>query len=192
MQIDRINISEALGYMGIHGKPDPEFLDEVNTIANKLLKTYSPHFLYEKYSIEAENNALRIVNTPVLLCGKDITAHLRNCSDIILLAATLSFKADNLIKSYQIIDMKKAVIADALANALIEQVCDAAEDEIRAACPSKKMTFRYSPGYGDFDISMQKSLSVLLNTQKKIGIFVNDSYMMVPSKSVIAVIGLSY
>ena len=191
MQIDKININEALGYMGIHGKPGLDLLKEIEQIEKELLKTYSPHYLYEKHGIESESGNLRISNTPVLLCGKDITEHLKDCKDIVLLAATLSFKVDNLIKSYQITDMKKAVIADALANALIEQVCDAIEAEIRISCKGAAMTFRYSPGYGDFDISMQKSLSMLLNTQKRIGVFVNDSYMMTPSKSVIAVIGLS-
>ena len=50
---------------------------------------------------------------------------------------------------------------------------------------------RFSPGYGDFDISYQKNIFSCLNSEKYIGLTLTDSMLMVPSKSVTAVVGLT-
>ena len=53
------------------------------------------------------------------------------------------------------------------------------------------MTFRFSPGYGDYPIELQKDFLRILDAQRKIGLTVNDNFMLVPTKSVTAVLGLS-
>lgn len=189
-KIDKINKFEALGYMGVKGGKTLDLMSEMSEIEKELLSLYSPMYCYKKYSISFCKEGISLDGTSINLCGEDIKNHLLSCNEIILMACTISFKVDKYIKLLQLTDMKKALMADSLASALIEQVCDLSELEIKKLYPNASMTTRYSPGYGDFDILMQKSLSDLLNTQKNIGLFVNESYMMVPSKSVIAVIGL--
>lgn len=191
-KIDKIDKSEALRYMGVKGSKGLELLAEMSEVEKELLTYYSPMYCYKKYSIFPCDNGIKLDGASIKLYGKDIKNHLRCCNELIVLACTISFKVDKYIKLLQLTDMKKALMADSLASALIEQVCDLAELEIKKLYPDSSMTTRYSPGYGDFDISMQKILSNLLNTQKNIGLFVNESYMMIPSKSVIAVIGLKH
>ena len=48
---------------------------------------------------------------------------------------------------------------------------------------------RFSPGYGDFDIVYQKDIFAILDCPKRIGLTLNSSLMMSPSKSVTAIIG---
>lgn len=189
-KIDKINKIEALGYMGVKGGKTLDLLSEMTEIEKELLSLYSPMYCYKKYSICEKNDGLLLDGTTLKLCGEDIKNHLYGYEQAILIAATISFKVDKYIKSLQLCDMKKAIMADSLASALIEQVCDLAELEIKKLYPTISMTTRYSPGYGDLDISLQKNISDLLNTQKNIGLFVNESYMMIPSKSVIAIIGI--
>ena len=50
---------------------------------------------------------------------------------------------------------------------------------------------RFSPGYGDFDICYQEPIVRMLNCAKTIGLTLTDSFMMTPTKSVTAVIGIS-
>ena len=50
---------------------------------------------------------------------------------------------------------------------------------------------RFSPGYGDFDICYQEPVVRMLNCAKTIGLTLTDSFMMTPTKSVTAVIGIS-
>ena len=54
-------------------------------------------------------------------------------------------------------------------------------------CP----TTRFSPGYGDFDIAHQKDIIRLLNCDRRIGLTLTGGYMLIPSKSVTAVIGFT-
>lgn len=189
LNISEINKTDALHYMGIHNCNDVSLLKETDELGQKLLEVYNPLFLYKKFGIEKINGKIKVNGTDLLLDGNDIYEHLAGCDEAVFMACTISFKVDNLIRLLQITDIKKAVIADSLASALIEQVCDKVEEIIKKDT-GKNMTFRFSPGYGDFDISMQKPISELIGTQENIGLYVNESYMMTPSKSVIAVIGL--
>ena len=50
---------------------------------------------------------------------------------------------------------------------------------------------RFSPGYGDFPLSMQTPIFDALDCPRKIGVSLNASLLMSPSKSVTAVIGLA-
>lgn len=176
--------------MGIRSCNDSSFLKEVDEIAQKLLEIYTPLYQYKKYSTEQNQSETKVLKTSMVLKGHDINEHLSGCDRVVFMACTIGFKVDNFIKLLQITDIKKAVIADALAGVLIEQVCDRVEEIIKTENKGKNMTFRYSPGYGDFDISAQKSIADLLCTQDNIGLYINSSYMMTPLKSVIAVIGL--
>ena len=49
---------------------------------------------------------------------------------------------------------------------------------------------RFSPGYGDFPLEAQESVFKALDCHRKIGLALNDSLLMSPSKSVTAIVGL--
>lgn len=68
---------------------------------------------------------------------------------------------------------------------------DSIEDDIRAElAPGESLVARYSPGYADFPLSAQRELLALLDAPRKVGVSLTDSLLMVPSKSVSAVIGV--
>ena len=125
------------------------------------------------------------------LNGSDIAAHLEGCSGVIVMCATVGGVADRLIRRLQVEDMAKAVIADAFAGAAVEQVCAKAEEIIKKEFDGKYFTWRYSPGYGDFPINMQKQLLDVLDAPRKIGLCASGSSMLTPVKSVTAVMGVS-
>ena len=54
----------------------------------------------------------------------------------------------------------------------------------------KRCRPRFSPGYGDFPLECQPGLFRLLGVQRNIGVTLTDSLLMLPTKSVTAVIGL--
>ncbi len=87
--------------------------------------------------------------------------------------------------------MEKALVADSLASAAVEQVCEAAEEEIRAAIGNYGYTWRFSPGYGDFPLDIQGEFLNALDAPKRIGVNVTDSLILIPRKSVTAVMGVS-
>ena len=63
-------------------------------------------------------------------------------------------------------------------------------DDMKKEYSDCEHTSRFSPGYGDFDIGFQKEIFKLLNCPKNIGLSLCDSFIMSPSKSVSAIIGL--
>ena len=92
----------------------------------------------------------------------------------------------------EVSDIALATAADALASVLLEQVCDALESELRAAVQAQGvfMTGRYAPGYGDCPLSAQRSIVNALNATRLIGLTVTPTSLLMPTKSVTAVIGL--
>jgi len=125
--------------------------------------------------------------------SRSLARHLTGCRSVALLAATLGIGADTLLRRYSVQDMEKAVISQAVCAAMIEAYCDEIENEIRGKpqvsglCP----TTRFSPGYGDFDLAHQKDIIGLLNCDRRIGLTLTGGYMLIPSKSVTAVIGFA-
>ena len=192
LKLEKIDRAEAFRYMGHKGGVLPE---SMTTLADEceqcLLTSITPKLVYAVFDIEHTEKGIAVCGTPLILKGNDISAHLRDCEKCVLFAATLGTGADAVIRSYESAAMEKAVIADCMASAAIEQVCDRAEAEIREKLPEMHFTWRFSPGYGDFPINVQRDFLNVLSAQKRIGLTVTDDMILIPRKSVTAVIGVS-
>ena len=77
------------------------------------------------------------------------------------------------------------LIVQAIAATAIEQYID---DE--TASWGEKLLPRYSPGYGDLPLSVQPDFLAALDAQKTLGITLTETFLMIPSKSVTAIIGI--
>lgn len=191
MIIKQINRAEAFRYLGIKGTPDNATLQLADECENLLLADISPKFCWVYAAIsEHSDNSVRLSGYTLELAGNDISAHLDGCCGVVLMCATLGNSVDILLRKTQAQDMAKAVILDAMASAAIEQVCDEAEKEIYARFENKHFLWRFSPGYGDFPIEVQRDFLTALNAQKVIGVCTSPSGMLIPAKSVTAVIGV--
>ena len=87
--------------------------------------------------------------------------HLAGCPEAVLLAMTLGPGVDAQIKRAGIGDVAAQAATDALASTLAEQVCDQAEEKLRALAREENLylTGRYSPGYGDWPITVQPRIA---------------------------------
>lgn len=192
IKIDHINIDEALRYMGFNENIN---IDNIVPLLRKceedLINSANIRYCYKIFDIERKENNISLVNTNLQLTGKAILSHLDNCSKAVLMACTLSDMVDKLINRYNITDMTSALIADAMASAMIEQVCNEVEEIIKKEINIKNMTWRFSPGYGDLPIDIQQRFIQVINAEKQIGLSVTDSNILIPRKSVTAIIGIS-
>jgi len=127
--------------------------------------------------------------TPSLSLQKN----LEGCDKIILFAATVGIGIDRLISRYSSISPAKALIFDAIGVERIEALCDAFCRDIEAEEAEKGRTLRprFSAGYGDLSIEIQKEIISALDTPRKIGVSLGSSLLMSPSKSVTAIVGIS-
>lgn len=127
--------------------------------------------------------------------SKDLAKNLRGCENVLLFAATLGVEIDRLILKYGKIAPTKAVMIQAIGAERIESLCDVFCQEVQENLGvSKDATVclrpRFSPGYGDLLLETQKDIFQVLNCSKNIGLSLNDSLLMSPSKSVSAFVGI--
>mgnify|MGYP002513954982 CR=1 FL=1 len=164
-----------------------------------------------------ENGAGLLKSKVIELSGSAIKRHLAECNGMVIMAVTLGAGVDRLIRTAQIRDMAEAVLLDSGASILAEQCADILEETIHAEtgklmaesdgaadasgvpndCDALKpgettqtyFTGRYSPGYGDFPIEMQGQLIKAMDGPRTIGLSTNESYILIPRKSITAIIG---
>lgn len=123
------------------------------------------------------------------LCSQDLAAYFDGCDRAVMFAATVGVVPDRLIAKYSRLSPSKALMMQALGAERIEALCDRfCEDtalRYGATAPS-----RFSPGYGDLPLEAQRDVFRVLDCAHLIGVCLNDSLLMSPTKSVTAFIGI--
>lgn len=173
--------SETLRYLGYKGEPDPQTKELLDLAERELQKTVKPAFCWKVF---------KKADCGSILTGRDIENHLRNSDRIILFAATLGVSADRIIRTAEIGNMAYALVLDAYASAVIEEFCDNCEKEMKEKTGGFYTT-RFSPGYGDYPVSLQSEFIRILSADKLAGLTATENHILVPRKSVTAVIGIS-
>ena len=120
--------------------------------------------------------------------SRDMAKYLRDCDAVTVFGATIGLEMDRLIARYGRISPVKALFFQAIGAQQIEELCDTfCSDLAKEHGPLKP---RYSPGYGDLPLTVQKELFAVLDCPRKIGLTLNENMLMSPSKSVTAIIGM--
>ncbi|MBQ8174868.1 MAG: Vitamin B12 dependent methionine synthase activation subunit [Clostridia bacterium] len=118
--------------------------------------------------------------------------NLSGCESIILFAATIGIEIDRLIARSATVSATKALLFQAIGAERIESLCDAFNCNIteQKAAEGLRTRPRFSAGYGDFPLEAQKDIFAVLDCSRRIGLTLNESLLMSPSKSVTAIIGV--
>lgn len=130
------------------------------------------------------------------LASKDLAKNLQGCEKVILFAATIGVEMDRLLTRYGHLSPAKAMMLQAIGAERIESLCDVFCECIQQElCEGKEgecvsLRPRFSPGYGDLPLEAQKEIFKVLNCSKNIGLSLNDSLLMSPTKSVTAFAGV--
>jgi hypothetical protein len=188
----KLDESEILRYLGYRGKqPDAALHELVLSCAEELKRVATPRSVFRLFPVTFGEDGVQLGNLTVE--GQDLRQHIRGCKEAVLFAATLGIQTDILLERYSHIDMSKAAVLQTASAAMIESYCDEVEKKIseQAAGRGFFLRPRYSPGYGDFPIRLQKDILNTLDCPKRIGLSMTESFMLVPTKSVTAVIGLT-
>ena len=186
--------SEVLRYLGRKGHTVPPDLDGLVDECIALMREAAVfRQIHLTFPISMGAEGIEPVGTGLILRGKDITRHLSGCWQAVLLAATLGAGADALINRWKRVDQTRSLVLDACATQLIEEGCDEIQRQIWAEAASRGLaaTGRFSPGYGDLSLEVQPGILEALNAGRRIGLTCTEHYIMLPRKSVTALIGLS-
>ena len=115
--------------------------------------------------------------------SRDLAAHLTGYRSAVLFAATVGAKADILLSRYARFSPAKELLADAYFTERAEALCDTFTARFNR--PER----RFSPGYGDLPLEFQRVLFGVLDCPRSIGLTLGENLLMMPTKSVTAVIG---
>ncbi len=190
-KLSDIDTAEVLRYLGYaKSQPDSATMRLIKRCLEKLCADVRPRCVYAAFPIKRGDGRLALEGCSLVFEGQDIADHLKNCQVAVLLAVTLSEQADRLIRCAMAKDLTKGIVMDACASAAVESVCDQTESVIKAKFSGSFFTERFSPGYGDFPIEMQKDFLTVVDTQRTIGLCATQSSILTPRKSVTAVMGV--
>lgn len=187
----KIDVDEAIRYMGYRSAPDENQMRMIDECRSMLEREIKPAWIYRAFDIDFTEDGVSLKGTKLVFKGEDIRRHLGGCEKCLLLCATASSKADELIRRKESEDITLGFMTDCLASAAVEAVCNSLEEELAEKLEGWYFTWRFSPGYGDFPLEIQPHIINALDAQKRAGVTCTESLLLAPRKSVTAVIGLS-
>lgn len=183
-----VDKGEVLRYMGVK-TPDEQLLSLVDECINELEANLSFKVCFFETDVSFCDNSIDFCFCKTI--SESLKRNLYDCKKAVIFAATVGVGVDMLCTKYSKITPSKAVVFHALGTERVEALCDMFNDEIKLKATEQNLFTkpRFSPGYGDLSLEIQKDLFNVLSPQK-IGITLNDNLMMSPSKSVTAIIGI--
>lgn len=192
------DISEVYRYLGF-SKPvvlnhlsqkndaiPSETAELVKKCISQMQEILHPQAIYQIFPLNEECLAS-------VLQSKDLSKRLEGCSHVILLACTIGPQVDALIRRWSKLDSAMAVVMQACGSMFIESYLDILVNQLQEQLKKEGCTLknRYSPGYGDLPLEIQKIVFSILPCTQKTGLTLTEGLLMIPEKSVTAFIGIN-
>lgn len=188
-QIDK---HEMMRYAKLNPK-NPEFpADIIDDAIRKALSLAEPRGIWKILPYAPDEGKI-LGNHPLSLQGHSIRQHLSGSHFVGVLAVTAGDKIEQASsENFREGKYLEGLLLDAAATAAVEALADQLDSLIRdqARRAGQKTVWRFSPGYGDWPVTQQNDFAALIGAEE-IGITVTDHSMLLPRKSVTAVIGIS-
>ena len=184
-----VNRREILRYMGVH-----ETSNEIEALIDRSLSLCVGKLTYKvcfaEYDLEIDGALCDLTFAKV--ASSDLAKCLSECSKTVIFAATIGIELDRLILRYGRSEPSVSLCLQAIGAERIEALCDVFCDEMKKkyALDGKNLRPRFSAGYGDLPLDFQKEIFSALDCPKRIGLTLNDSLIMSPTKSVTAIVGI--
>ncbi|MBR2353129.1 MAG: hypothetical protein IKA76_01325 [Clostridia bacterium] len=167
-----IDRREILRYAGVRGEA-PELLPILEECLSEIEGELSYRVVYTERPLRADH-------------PYGFADRLSGCGHVVIFAATVGVAPDRLMIRCGSREPVRALLYQAIGTERVEALCDAfcAELKGRASRP------RFSPGYGDCPLSLQREIIEILGAPARIGLTVNESLLLSPTKSVTAIVGV--
>ena len=193
IQIPLKDVKRRIGY-----PPDVDMHGGIQTIFdNEVAFSYTlfePMGIYTRLEIKScREKAVLFNGSDFILESRQVSRLLDGCTEAVLFMVTIGGRLE--LELINLLDEKettRAFILDAIGS----ETADAVADQMHwhylkeiAEAEGMEVTPRFSPGYGDWLITVQSSIHKACNGSA-IGISVTESSIMIPRKSVSAVVGM--
>lgn len=189
-----VDKEQALRFMGYSGQVLTADLESrFQQMVKKCGDITKASYVWRLFDIESiSSQAVTLKNNQLVLEGASIANHLEGAVQVVLLGATLGLANEREAHALASVNSLDALLFNACSNALIEQVADLAQNEINDWAKERGLfaKMRFSPGYGDLPLTIQPQFLKVLGAQKSIGLHVLPTNILVPMKSITAIVGL--
>lgn len=171
--------------------PDAALEKRIEKVESEMLAACRPTAYWRLEPVEFLENGEYTVG-PLRLKSRKLALSLKGCRHAYLFCATLGAGVDALLRRYSQTSGADALIAQAVGASLIETYCEELEPSLLAepAVAGENLRMRFAPGYGDLPLETQRELLAVLDSQRKAGIILSPNLLMIPSKSISAIIGV--
>ncbi len=184
LEADKLIINAAELARRLHTTPD--FRDDVvDRCHAELVKNSECKFAWIRVPVRKNGNRIDLGFGEFV--SADLIKNLAGCDEAFVFAVTLGLQSERLLIRESLLSESRHFITDAVASALAEAACDEAERLIKCELPCRP---RFSPGYGDLPLEIQPDVLRLLSAEKLLGITINKSLLMTPTKSITAIMGI--
>ncbi len=145
----------------------------------------------KRYTIDVGDMSRVRLEAGSLFESRDLAQFLRDCGEILLIGATGGSEIAEAIQECTKRDnMTRSVVIDAVASEMVDAsldwLCSYFNREL--VRENKRLSRRrFSAGYGDFSLNDQRTIYDLLEL-KRIGIDINENAILIPEKSVTAIV----
>lgn len=209
---DFLETARYLGYNKAN-PPDEQVMGMIKAACRELFGVVAPKAVFDSFDLvvekgkgarESDNQEeleqlenkhepgkSKISFADVVFYSESLGINLKDCRQVFLVAVTIGPQVDALIRRTQALDSVKASIMQAAGAMFAEKTIELINAQIKdlAASQNTKCKPRFSPGYGDVPLTIQKDFFRLLPCSK-IGLSLMDTLIMSPEKSITAFIGL--
>ena len=180
-----VNVREVLRYSGCD-KATPEVEKLLKECVDETREIFCGKVVYAEFPVKKTEDGLDLGLARTN--SHDLAKNLDGCERAVVFCATVGHGIDRLIRKYSVVSPAKAVVLQGLGAERIEALCDLFCAELAANGLTTRP--RFSPGYGDLPLEIQKDIFRALDCPKHIGATLNESLLISPTKSVSAVVGL--
>lgn len=184
-----VNRRDILRYAGVK-EETPELSALLEETLSEAAPVLTGRICWTEFPINREDDTLDLGFVKTRSAA--LRRNLSGCGRIVVFGATLGLALDRLIARYGQCSPARALMLQAIGAERIEGLCDVFCEKIRseAAEQGLRTAPRFSPGYGDFPLETQRDIFRVLDCSRRIGLTLNSSFLMSPSKSVTAIMGL--
>ena len=184
-----VNYGEACRYAG-GKKGDAALESALEECYAGLLRGLCYRVCYTELALQKRGELLDLSFAQTT--SADLKKMLDGCERILLFAATVGQAPDRMILRHMRLSPYKTLLFQAAGSERVEALCDLFCADMAREYGKKgfELTPRFSPGYGDLPLSLQREVFAALMPERHLGVTLNESLLMSPSKSVTAIIGL--
>jgi hypothetical protein len=179
-----VNEKEVMRYLHTE-KMDDGLKDIYTSCVKKVYEVSSPRAVFKRLDISVSESTVDFGFMKV--SSKSLAKNLSGCQEAFIFAATLGIGVDRAYERIVRASQANATVFSAVASSFIESFCDYVNEKLAKDLVTRP---RFSVGYGDFLLEHQKDILSFLEADKRLGLCLTKSYMMVPVKSVTAIIGI--